>query len=197
MNKLLIMCSVVALIYGECAFANVEDYDEISESPKNNDVKDFGTKDQWRAFFESQGEAEQLFFLSKKEAEAIHKRKREKMDFLIKQLEALQTKNDITSLTDKLKKLKIENEDKTGKLIDINEEELHHSKKVKSFDVDQDRGHFNSAKNEEVSNTSQSAQSSAEVDESLKPDASQKRRVKLKYTPGYNKNNETQGKFAR
>ncbi len=201
MNKLLIVCSAVALIYGECAFANVEDFDEVSESkelPKNNDVKDFGTKDQWQAFFESQGEPQQLFFLSRKEAEAIRKRKRERMDFLIKQLEALRTKDDITLLTDKLKELKIENEDKTGKLIDVDEKELHHSKRIKNLDVDQDGDRFNNKESEElVVKPFRSLRSSSKADESLKPDASQKRRVRLKYAPAQNRNDETQEKFAR
>lgn len=126
MSKLLIICSAVALMYGEFVFANDSEYTdesaELQESPKSQDYRSFGTKDQWQAFFESQGEPQQLFFVSKKEAEAIRKRKREKMDFLIKQLESLKSEDDITLLTNKLKKLKIENEDATGKLIDIEDE---------------------------------------------------------------------------
>ena len=192
MNKLLIVCSAIALIYGDSVFANTygddeKEFAESQKSPKGNNVWDFGTKDQWQTFFESQGEPQQLFFLSRKEADAIRKRKREKMDFLIKQLESLKTKDDITLLTDKLKELKIENEDKTGKLIDIDdEEELHYSKKIKNLDAD---------RSDVKSESSRVSRNFSEEEEYLKPDASRKHRVRLK--PLQIRNNAAQRKFAR
>ncbi len=192
MNKLLIVCSAIALIYGDSVFANTygddeKEFAESQKSPKGNNVWDFGTKDQWQTFFESQGEPQQLFFLSRKEADAIRKRKREKMDFLIKQLESLKTKDDITLLTDKLKELKIENEDKTGKLIDIDdEEELHYSKKIKNLDAD---------RSDVKSESSRVSRNFSEEEEYLKPDVSRKHRVRLK--PLQIRNNAAQRKFAR
>ena len=146
MNRLLIICSVAALIFGESVLANTSEQDKDSEIAKlqkaaeNQDVRKFGTKDQWQHFFESQGEPQQLFFLSRKEADAIRKRKREKMDFLIKQLESLKTEDDVSTLTNKLKKLKIENENATGKLIDVDDESMEDSsddyEKIRESDSD-------------------------------------------------------------
>ncbi|MBO6056188.1 MAG: hypothetical protein J6P84_04380, partial [Alphaproteobacteria bacterium] len=61
MNKLLIVCSAIALIYGGNAFANIygdneKEFAGYQESSKGDDVRDFGTEDQWQTFFESQGE---------------------------------------------------------------------------------------------------------------------------------------------
>ena len=232
MNKLLIVCSAIALIYGGNAFANIygdnekefAGYQESSKGDdvrdfgtedqwqtffesqgepqlhKNNDVRDFGTKDQWQTFFESQGEPQRRIFLSREEAEAIRKRKREKMDFLIKQLESLKSPDDVALLTNKLKKLKIENEDKTGKLIDVDEEELHHSKKARMvFDTNQNDDRFNNKESEElvIKSVKELQNSSKKAEEPLKPDVSQKQRIKLKPSRIRTEPNATQGTFAR
>ena len=166
---------------------------------KNNDVKDFGTKDQWKTFFESQGEPQRRYFVSPEKAEASRKRRREKIDFLIKQLESLESPDDIALLTNRLKKLKIENEDATGKLIDVDDgEELHHPKKAKSSDASQNDGRFDDEKGEDfVIKPVRALRNSSKAEESLKPDISQRQRTKLKHSPVRTKPNATQGTFAR
>lgn len=230
MNKLLIVCSAIALIYGGNAFANTygDNEEELVKSQesykgddvqdfgtedqwqaffesqgepqlhKNNDVRNFGTKDQWQNFFESQGEPQRRYFVSPEKAEASRKRRREKMDFLIKQLESLKSPDDIVLLTNRLKKLKIENEDATGKLIDIGEEGLHHSKKASFFDSDQNDDRFNNEKSEEfVVESIRTLRNSSKAEGSLKPDVSQKLRAKLKPSRIQTEPNAMQGTFAR
>lgn len=197
------MCSAIALIYGGNAFANTygdneEELVKSQESYKGDDVQDFGTKDQWQNFFESQGEPQRRYFVSPEKAEASRKRRREKMDFLIKQLESLKSPDDVALLTNKLKKLKIENEDATGKLIDIGEEGLHHSKKASFFDSDQNDDRFNNEKSEEfVVESIRTLRNSSKAEGSLKPDVSQKLRAKLKPSRIQTEPNAMQGTFAR
>ncbi|MBO4405371.1 MAG: hypothetical protein J5821_01425 [Alphaproteobacteria bacterium] len=232
MNKLLMVCCAAALIYGENVFSNTyrdneKELAKLQESSKgndvrdfgtenqwqaffesqgepqlhkNNDVKDFGTKDQWQAFFESQGEPQRRYFVSPEKAEASRKRRREKIDFLIKQLESLESPDDIVLLTNRLKKLKIESEDATGKLIDTDdEEELHHPKKAKSSDASQNDGRFDDEKGEDfvIKPIRVLRNSSKKAEESLKPDILQGQRTKLKHSRVRTEPNATQGAFAR
>lgn len=134
MNKLLIMCSVVALMYEECVFANAyENEEEVSKLQtvsKDDNVRKFGTKDQWQRFFELQGEPQELFFLTPEQAKSVVAEKQAKRDFLIRKLKSLRTQQDINDLTDKLSKLNFkdsyreeDNTVKTGRLIDIAQED--------------------------------------------------------------------------
>lgn len=207
MNKLLLICSAMALMYGENVFAGTRGLSEIQESqnvefsntdesseeiakPKGTsaDASRFGTKDQWQNFFESQGEPQQLFFLSSEEADAIRKRKREKRDFLIRKLKSLRTQQDINLLTDKLSKLNFEDSNQkensstevsTGKLIDVDDESMEmsrDSKRAKVYDSDQWE-----PKNPDT--RGDSSKFFMRENGFTQPDAQQRHRIKIKKKP--------------